>query len=380
MVIQNGDIYFEVEDSETKLLKETPYELLKDEQKKQPGKNNEAKMTLYNALPHPDYSSKNHARTFLCAFPLKWKAKVTAIKGAKDLTTLTLDELIGNLKVYETILGIDGVVSKPIKDKIMPTALKANITRVKLVLIKHDKFDICKEKTKGGSSRHQRGCYNCGNNNHFIDDCPKSKRNKALVGGAWIDSKDGNEPHNDATCLMAFESQELEDETLNISKFKKSSIILDDMLNSQKLSQDKEGYSQTFKAYIVPNKETTKIDESLNVTFDESLPKSRTSPLVDDDIIEEQAIQNHDRTQNPNCDLEEVIPRVENIREIRDHHIDQVIGELDERTLRSHAQDKSNIFAFVSTIEPKNIKEAIKDESWTMAMQEELDQFIHNVV
>ncbi|GKA49000.1 hypothetical protein Tco_0741958 [Tanacetum coccineum] len=82
-----------------KLMKETPYELLKDEQKKKLGKNNEAKMTLYNALPHPDYSKKNHVRKFLRALPLKWRAKVTAIKEAKDLTTLPLDELIGNLEV-----------------------------------------------------------------------------------------------------------------------------------------------------------------------------------------------------------------------------------------------------------------------------------------
>ncbi|GJW06464.1 hypothetical protein Tco_1568887 [Tanacetum coccineum] len=49
-VIQNSDFYFEVEDSKTKMMKETPYELLKDEQKKQLGKNNKAKITLYNAL------------------------------------------------------------------------------------------------------------------------------------------------------------------------------------------------------------------------------------------------------------------------------------------------------------------------------------------
>ncbi|GKA62294.1 retrovirus-related pol polyprotein from transposon TNT 1-94 [Tanacetum coccineum] len=55
-------------------------------------------------------------------------------------------------------------------------------------------------------------------------------------------------------------------------------------------------------------------------------------------------------------------------------------GELDERTLRLHAQDRSNFIAFVSTIKPRNIKEAIKDESWTMAMQEELDLFIRNDV
>ncbi|GJS18979.1 hypothetical protein Tco_0413451 [Tanacetum coccineum] len=96
-----------------------------------------------------------------------------------------------------------------------------------------------------------------------------------------------------------------------------------------------DGYSQTSKAYIVLNKETLKIEESLNVTFDESLPKSRTSPLVDDDMIEEQAIQNHDKTKNPNCDLEEVIPRVENIREVRDHPIDQNL-----RTLRKPSRMK----------------------------------------
>ncbi|GKE39058.1 hypothetical protein Tco_1462463, partial [Tanacetum coccineum] len=32
--IQKADFYFEVEDSEMKMMKETPYELLKDDQKK----------------------------------------------------------------------------------------------------------------------------------------------------------------------------------------------------------------------------------------------------------------------------------------------------------------------------------------------------------
>ncbi|GJY95642.1 UBN2 domain-containing protein [Tanacetum coccineum] len=96
------------------MMKETPYELLKDNQKKQLNKNNEARMTLYNAIPHSDYSSKNHVRKFFRALPLKWRAKVMAIEEAKDLATLPLDELIGNLKVYEMILASDGVASKPI--------------------------------------------------------------------------------------------------------------------------------------------------------------------------------------------------------------------------------------------------------------------------
>ncbi|GKA00179.1 hypothetical protein Tco_0672729 [Tanacetum coccineum] len=149
-------------------MKETPYELLEDDKNKKIGKNNEAKMTLYNALPCKEYErvfmcktakevwhtliithqgnsqfknckidlliqeyeNKNHVRKFLRAPPLKWRAKVTAIEEAKDLATLPFDELVGNFKVYEMILENDGVVSKTTtKDKVKYLALKANITR-----------------------------------------------------------------------------------------------------------------------------------------------------------------------------------------------------------------------------------------------------------
>jgi glycine cleavage system H lipoate-binding protein len=36
--------------------------------------------------------------------------------------------------------------------------------------------------------------------------------------------------------------------------------------------------------------------------------------------------------------------------------------------------------AFLSQIEPKNINKAIEDESWILAMQEELNQFERNKV
>nr|GEW37806.1 hypothetical protein [Tanacetum cinerariifolium] len=45
------------------------------------------------------------------------------------------------------------------------------------------------------------------------------------------------------------------------------------------------------KIYIVLNKHTMKVEESLNVTFDESPPPPKTSPLEDDDLVEEQAIK-----------------------------------------------------------------------------------------
>nr|GFA56494.1 UBN2 domain-containing protein [Tanacetum cinerariifolium]GFA58269.1 UBN2 domain-containing protein [Tanacetum cinerariifolium] len=76
-----------------------------------------------------NYYSKNHARKFLRALSLKWRAKVTAIKKAKDLATLPLDELIGNLKVYEMVLDNDGIAPKTKKEKVKSLVLKAKVTR-----------------------------------------------------------------------------------------------------------------------------------------------------------------------------------------------------------------------------------------------------------
>nr|GEZ15587.1 UBN2 domain-containing protein [Tanacetum cinerariifolium] len=54
----------------------------------------------------------------------KWRAKVTAIEESKDLTSLSLDELIVNLKIQEMIIKKD---SKIVKEKVerKSIALKA---------------------------------------------------------------------------------------------------------------------------------------------------------------------------------------------------------------------------------------------------------------
>ncbi|GJS52568.1 copia protein, partial [Tanacetum coccineum] len=57
-------------------------------------------------------SSKNYVRKFLRALHPKWRAKVTAIEESKDLTSLSLDELIGNLKVHEMIIKKDSKIVK----------------------------------------------------------------------------------------------------------------------------------------------------------------------------------------------------------------------------------------------------------------------------
>ncbi|GKG06252.1 hypothetical protein Tco_0326338, partial [Tanacetum coccineum] len=56
------------------------------------------------------YSSKNYVRKFLRALHHKWRAKVTTIEELKYLTSLSLDELIGNLKVHEMIIKKDSEI------------------------------------------------------------------------------------------------------------------------------------------------------------------------------------------------------------------------------------------------------------------------------
>nr|GEZ54448.1 retrovirus-related Pol polyprotein from transposon TNT 1-94 [Tanacetum cinerariifolium] len=141
-------------------------------------------------------------------------------------------------------------------------------------------------------------------------------------------------------------------------------------------------YSQNSKAYIILNKHTRKVKESLNVTFDETPPPSKTAPLVDDDLDDEEAIKII-KKKNLENDIENEtleIDKIVNIKESRNHPLGNVIENLNQRILRSQAQNQINFFCFISTIEHKNVNEALVDKSWIAAMQEELNQFIANDV
>ncbi|GKF21591.1 hypothetical protein Tco_0070229 [Tanacetum coccineum] len=98
------------------------------------------------------FSSHNHVRKFLRAFPTKWRPKVTAIEEFKDLSTLPLDELIDNLKVYKVVLEKDLEISKNKKEKYKSLALKARKVLSEEEATSSDSYDEEYAMARGGNS------------------------------------------------------------------------------------------------------------------------------------------------------------------------------------------------------------------------------------
>ncbi|GKC62229.1 zf-CCHC domain-containing protein [Tanacetum coccineum] len=165
------------------------------------------------------YSSKNYVRKFLKALHPKWRAKVTEIEELKDLTSLSLDELIGNLKVHEMIIKKDSEIVKA-KGEMISLALKAKkessdeecstsgsedkeyimaVRDFKKFFKRRGRFVRQPQNNKKTFQRSRndkngkgdRKCFRCGYPNHLIGECPKPPKNKnqrAFVGGSWTDS------------------------------------------------------------------------------------------------------------------------------------------------------------------------------------------------
>ncbi|GKD33390.1 zf-CCHC domain-containing protein [Tanacetum coccineum] len=174
--------------------------------------------TIINSLKALDegYSSKNYVRKFLRALHPKWRAKVTTIEESKDLTSLSLDELIGNLKAKKessdeecsTFESEDEEYAMAVRDFKKFFKRRGRFVRQP----QNDKKTFQRSRDdKNGKS--DRKCFRCGDPNHLIGECPnppKDKNQKTFFGGSWSDSgEEDDEKVNNETCLVAQASSKL---------------------------------------------------------------------------------------------------------------------------------------------------------------------------
>ncbi|GJU07482.1 retrovirus-related pol polyprotein from transposon TNT 1-94 [Tanacetum coccineum] len=230
------------------------------------------------------YSSKNYVRKFLRALHPKWRAKVTAIEESKDLTSLSLDELIGNLKVHEMIIKKDFEIVKT-KAERKSLALKAkkessdeecstsdsedeeyamasdsgeeDDEKVKdeTCLVAHASSVVCSESSY--FSDENSSIDDIALDNEYDKLCKvslkiitKNKRLKATRNSLENEIKELKDKlfifeknkGVDLECAMCYalkiENEKLKDESTRLSKFEKSTHCLNEMLSNQKPSGD----------------------------------------------------------------------------------------------------------------------------------------------
>nr|GEV25074.1 hypothetical protein [Tanacetum cinerariifolium] len=126
----------------------------------------------------------------------KWRVKFTAIEESKDLTSLSLYELTGNLKIYEMIIKKDSEI------------VKAKGERKSLAL--KDKKESSNEESLTSRSEDEEYALAVRDFKKFFKrrgrECAKLSRDKnqrAFVRGSWSDSvEEDDEKAKDKTCLM----------------------------------------------------------------------------------------------------------------------------------------------------------------------------------
>ncbi|GKE56261.1 hypothetical protein Tco_1495446, partial [Tanacetum coccineum] len=122
----------------------------------------------------------------------KWRVKVTAIEESKDLTSLSLDEVIENLKVQEMIIKKDSEIVKA-KGERKSLALKAkkrsSEEEISTSGSEDEEYAIAVRDFKMFFKR--RGSVLDADRNYLIGECLtplKDTNQRSFVGGSWSDS------------------------------------------------------------------------------------------------------------------------------------------------------------------------------------------------
>jgi len=154
------------------------------------------------------YVASDHVSKIPRSLPVRWRPKVTAIEEAKDLNTLSVEDLVSSLKVHEIGLN-EHEPAKKIKSIAIPSkgklskALKVSESEeespdgdfdgdpgdVEKITMLSNKLEYMEKKNikflskrcgyKSFEKEDQKGCFNCKKTGHFIAHCPDLQKEKS---------------------------------------------------------------------------------------------------------------------------------------------------------------------------------------------------------
>ncbi|GAV66309.1 LOW QUALITY PROTEIN: zf-CCHC domain-containing protein/UBN2 domain-containing protein, partial [Cephalotus follicularis] len=223
---------------------------------------------ITNALQSLDkiYSNSEMVRKILRCLPRAWMPKVTAIEEAKDLNTLSLEDLLGSLMTHELSM------------------LKKDDDEEKEKRLKFKKFLAIKKKFGGKPNKkvHQRGesskleeviCFECNKLGHYKSDCPRPEKkehlNKKAMLATWDDSDESSldEESNEEVAqlaLMAIEEEEEDNDEVSYDE----RVIIVEKYSSIIASLKKKVTSLTIENDQLKTSTLTKEDNSKEVDID----------------------------------------------------------------------------------------------------------------
>nr|GEW00600.1 alpha/beta hydrolases superfamily protein [Tanacetum cinerariifolium] len=311
-----------------------------------------------------------------------------AIEESKDLTSLSLDELIGNLKqILAFSLGqrkdseiVKAKAKKESSDEKCSTSGSEDeeysmaVRDCKKLFKRRGRFvrqpwndkKTFQRSLNDKNGKSDRKCFRCCDPNYLIRECPKppkDKNQRVFVGGSWSDSgEEDDEKVKNETCLVAQASSEDSGCSKHMTGNRKlfssykayngGNVIFGSNLRGNIIGKGKQdhvshkaknivsttrclellhmdlfslsavrSYEGSRYTLVIVDDYSRKVKESLNVTFNETPPPSKTSSLVDDDLDEDEAIKIIEKKNLENNIVDETleIDEMVNIKESRNH-------------------------------------------------------------
>ncbi|GAU29253.1 hypothetical protein TSUD_392030 [Trifolium subterraneum] len=220
------------------------------------------------------YTTHERIRKILRCLPKTWRPIVTAITVAKDLTKVSLEDLIGSLKAHESILQEDKPKKKMIaletqsgecsqKDETLceneeslqeddEEELAFLSRRIQRLMTRRNQLKKNFQPKRNGAKPEvdisKIQCYGCNQFGHYKNDCPKNKQKKHFfkkksMMATWDDLEEAqseDEEQEANVCLMTHSNAEENKQKKHFFKKKSMMATWDDLEEAQSEDEEQE--------------------------------------------------------------------------------------------------------------------------------------------